>query len=166
MIDYLIRRADSADWQLLKEIRLRSLADAPDAYATTLAEDEARADAEWIARAESPNVGQFLATTPDGESIGVAVGAPYTNYADAAGLFGMWVAPVARGQGVGRALVEAVVAWAAKENYQRILLDVADANDVAIRLYESCGFLPTGKTGALPLPRQQITEHQRALSLV
>ena len=93
------------------------------------------------------------------------MGAPYTDYTDAAGLFGMWVAPEVRGQRVGRALVAAVIAWARGEGYRRVVLDVADANRAAIRLYESCGFVATGETGTLPPPREHITEHRRCLRL-
>lgn len=165
MIGFRIERARLPDWRRIRAIRLRALVDAPDAFGTRLAEDEARPDAEWQARADNEKVAHFLASTPNGSGVGVAVGAPYTDNENTAGLFAMWVAPEARGQGVGSALVEAVIAWARHENYKRILLDVADANNAAIRLYESHGFLRNGKTGTLPRPRQHITEHQRFLNL-
>jgi ribosomal protein S18 acetylase RimI-like enzyme len=74
----------------------------------------------------------------------------------------MWIAPEARKQGVGVALVQAVVEWAESEKHRRIILDAANTNTAAIRLYESCGFVPTGKTGALPPPRDHILEHEMA----
>jgi GNAT superfamily N-acetyltransferase len=165
MIEFQVQRAQPADWQRIRSIRLRSLADAPDAFGRTLAEDEARLDAEWHDRAENEDVAHFLATTRNRNCIGTAVGAPYTDHIDTAGLFAMWVAPKARGWKVGSALVDAVVSWARNENYKRVLLDVADENTVAIRLYESCGFIPTGKTSTLPPPRHHIQEHERSLSL-
>jgi ribosomal protein S18 acetylase RimI-like enzyme len=165
MIEFRVERAQLADWQRIRSIRLRSLADAPDAFGTTLAEDAVRPDAEWRARVENDAVANFLAMTADRNCLGMAVGAPHTDYSDTAGLFGMWVASEARGRGVGTTLVEAVIGWARNENYKRVLLDVGDENAVAIRLYESCGFVPTGKTGTLPPPRQHILEHERALNL-
>ena len=165
MIEYEVRRAEPHDWQRIREIRLRSLRDSPDAFGTTLAHDEARPDTEWRTRAENDDVAQFLATTQEGNPIGIAVGAPYTDYEDTAGLFAMWVAPESRGQKVGRAIVNAVVSWARNENYKRLILDVADENTVAVHLYESCGFITTGKTSTLPHPRQHIQEHERSLSL-
>lgn len=160
-----IHRATSSDWQRVRVVRLRSLADSPDAFATTLAEDEARPDTEWRARVENENVAHFLAIDSTGACHGLAVGAPYRAYEDAAGLFGMWVAPEVRGRGVGTALVEAVVGWARAGKFKRVVLDVADGNDAAIRLYESSGFVPTGVARTLPPPRQHIQEHERALDL-
>ena len=72
----------------------------------------------------------------------------------------MWVAPEARKRGVGVALVQAVIEWAQSEGYYRIILDVGDTNTPAIRLYQSCGFIRTGRTGTLPPPRQYIGEHE------
>ena len=116
-------------------------------------------------RARNDDVAEFLATTQEGKSVGIAVGAPRTDDQDTAGLFAMWVAPEARGRKVGTALVNAVVSWARNENYKRIILDVGDENTGAIRLYESCGFIPTGNASTLPPPRQHIREHERSLSL-
>ena len=45
-----------------------------------------------------------------------------------------------RGQGVGRALVEGVVALATERGCRRIELDVNEANAAALALYESFGF--------------------------
>ncbi|EMI23065.1 acetyltransferase, GNAT family [Rhodopirellula maiorica SM1] len=53
--------------------------------------------------------------------------------------------------------------WAQSENYRQLVLDVANPNIPAIRLYESCGFVPTGKTGTLPPPRQHILENEMAM---
>jgi len=165
MIDFRIQPAEASDWERIRTIRLRSLAESPNAFGTSLAEDEARPLAEWQARTKNEAVAHFLAMTNDDVSVGIAVGAPYTDYANGAGLFGMWVAPEARGHKVGSALVKEVIAWARLKDYKSIYLDVADTNHAAIRLYESCGFSPTGKTSSLPPPRQHILEHERMLQL-
>ena len=151
-------------WGRVRAIRLRALADAPDAFGTTLAQDEARPLGEWRARLEDPEAATFLASA-GGRDAGLVTVRPYGESGGPAGLFGMWVAPEARGQGVGGALVDAVVAWARARGCARVLLDVADANPPAIRLYESRGFRPTGVTGSLPAPRERVLEHQRALEL-
>ena len=97
--------------------------------------------------------------------IGLVVGAEYRGRERTAGLFGMWVAPEARGTGVGNRLVSAVVAWARSSGYQRILLEVGEVNAPAIRLYVRMGFVPTGVTGTLPEPRTHIREREMALEL-
>lgn len=159
-----IERVGPQDWPRFRAIRLRALADAPDAFGTTLAEDQARRPADWLARVANPDVATFLACSA-GRDIGLAVGAPYVGREGAAGLFGMWVEPGARGSDVAAALVESVVSWARGAGYARVLLDVADDNAPAIRLYARMGFEPTGVTGSLPAPRDHILEHERALEL-
>ena len=58
-------------------------------------------------------------------------------------LFGVYVRPTARGQGVLAALVDEVVAWAAPDP---LVLDVHVDNHRAHRAYLKLGFLETGGT--------------------
>jgi ribosomal protein S18 acetylase RimI-like enzyme len=161
-----IERLAPDGWPRLRALRLRALADSPDAFGTTLAQDEARPIGDWRMRLEIAENATFLANE-NGTDIGLVVGTPWEweKSAQAAGLFAMWVAPEARGAGVGGALVDAVISWARAEGFARVLLDVADSNGPAIRLYESKGFLPTGNTGSLPPPRDHIPEHELELVL-
>ena len=165
MVEYHVHRAGVADWREVRDIRLRSLTETPDAFSGTLAEDQAISEAEWRSRIEDAGTAHFLALTTQTLCVGLAVGAAFTDYTDTAGLFGMWVAPDARRHGLGAALVQAVVAWARQENYHRIVLDVGDGNTAAKALYASCGFIATGKSSRLPPPRQHIAEHECALLL-
>jgi GNAT superfamily N-acetyltransferase len=148
-------------WARVRAVRLRALADAPDAFGTTLAEDEARPPASWRSRLEARDVATFVAVV-EGRDVGLAVGAPYDGVA---GLFAMWVAPEARRRGVGGALVGAVVEWARGGGHPRVLLDVGVANPAALALYASAGFRPTGATSHLPPPRERVLELQMALDL-
>jgi GNAT superfamily N-acetyltransferase len=159
-----VEHAEPTDWQRVRAVRLRALADAPDAFGTTLAEDEARSADSWRDRLAREDHATFLAVV-DGRDVGMAVGGPSWRGDTTAGLYGMWVAPEARGQGVGDRLIEAVVAWARSRGHPRILLDVGDENAPAIRLYERHGFVPTGATGCVSPARPQILEHERALDL-
>jgi hypothetical protein len=61
--------------------------------------------------------------------------------------------------------VDVVRDWAGADGFSQLILDVADANLSAIALYPRKGFVPTGETGTLPAPRQDIREHRRALTL-
>ena len=83
----------------------------------------------------------------------------------AAYLISMWVTPDMRGCHVGDLLVSAVIDWARASGFKQLLLDVADTNVAAIRLYERMGFVPSGGVGSLPPPREHIKEHQRVLEL-
>jgi ribosomal protein S18 acetylase RimI-like enzyme len=55
-------------------------------------------------------------------------------------LAAMAIAPDYRSKGVGRKLVHHVVHEAAERGEQRMLLEVIEQNDPAVRLYESAGF--------------------------
>jgi len=55
---------------------------------------------------------------------------------------GIFVAASARGQGVGTALLDAVVAEGGKRGYTSVRLDVIDSNPRARALYERHGFKP------------------------
>jgi GNAT superfamily N-acetyltransferase len=65
-------------------------------------------------------------------------------------LISMWVRPQARGYGVGEALIAAVLDWARARQARSVHLWVTETNKPACRLYERCGFSPTGERHALP----------------
>lgn len=59
---------------------------------------------------------------------------------------GIFVAPEARGRGVGSALLGAVVGEAAARGLSAVRLDVIDTNPRARAFYERLGFAPCGTT--------------------
>ncbi|MCP3914210.1 MAG: GNAT family N-acetyltransferase [bacterium] len=159
-----IEQARAEDSERVRALRLGALRDAPDAFAATFAEDEALSPAVWRERLASPSQATFVATV-EGADVGLVVGSPYAGRAGCAGLFAMWVAPGRRGTGVADALVRAVVDWARTAGHARVLLDVADDNARAIEFYARMGFVPTGRVGTLPAPREHVREHERVLEL-
>jgi len=146
----------------LRHIRLRALADTPDAFGAVYAEAAARPMDTWAQQLD--DIATFVAVH-DGEDVGLVRCAGDEQRRDTAWLISMWVAPEARGLGVGNALVNAVIEHARASGAARLVLDVADENRHAIALYASQGFEPNGVTGSLPAPRQHIREHQRELRL-
>jgi ribosomal protein S18 acetylase RimI-like enzyme len=54
--------------------------------------------------------------------------------------FGVSVVGDFRGRGIGRALIAALEAWAAEHGVERVILNVAEANVDAIRLYHALGY--------------------------
>ena len=157
-----IQRLAAHEAPRLRVIRLRALAESPDAFATTCDEAAALPPESWAAQLQS--MATFAAVV-DGEDVGLVRGAPDEARTDAAWLISMWVAPEVRGRGVGEALIAAVVEWARASGCRRLLLDVGDHNRPAIALYARMGFEPNGRTGSLPAPRSHIREHQRELRL-
>lgn len=160
--------ATADDWQRVRDLRLAALADAPDAFWSTVEEERDRPEQEWRAWIERERTALLIATARDGvraRDAGIVVVGPHHEDGTAAGLYAVWVAPWARGRGVGGALMRAAVARAEQMGFPRILLDVGDHNAPAIALYERFGFEPTGRTSLFPEPRQHITEHERAREL-
>ena len=159
----LIQDLTVEDWARYRAIRLRALADAPDALARTLAEETGFDPTRWQARLGA-DAATFV-TVVDRQDCGLATGAPWPGRPGVAGLFGMWVAPSARRGGVGLALIRAVAGWAQGAGFTRLALNVGNANARAIALYDRAGFVATGRTSTLPPPRNHIAEHERELRL-
>jgi ribosomal protein S18 acetylase RimI-like enzyme len=135
-------------WQALRDIRLDALREAPYAFASTYAREAAYPDQTWQERARSGrNITAHLPQTGD-EPMGL-VGWMQAEPGQLE-LVSMWVRPQARGRQVGRALVEAVVEVARSRPVPRVHLWVTESNTAARRLYERCGFTPTGERQPLP----------------
>lgn len=83
----------------------------------------------------------------DGQLVGMASGVPTTD--GVIELISMWVAPTARGRGVGDALVHEVERWGCSEGAHTLRLRVADGNRAASELYQRHGFRHTGELGDL-----------------
>lgn len=146
-----VRRVSSDEWTVLCDVRLRALADAPDAFGTTHAEARSRPDEWWrtwaATSAESESQAMMLAWDGD-DAVGIA--GVFATDDRAWQVISMWVEPRARGRGAGHALLEAVIGWArAHDSSRAIRLSVTDGNDGARRLYERYGFVDTGVTERL-----------------
>ena len=64
---------------------------------------------------------------------------------DQADVMTIGVAPRARGRGVGRAILDALLEWARQAGAVEIFLDVRPSNEGAIALYNSRGFVEIGR---------------------
>lgn len=142
-----IRRIAAGEWRELRQLRLRALVDAPDAFTSTYQEESIRSDPHWAGWAtelaeEGSSFG--LVADSDGRWIGMAVGGPHRDFPGEAGLYAMWVDPSARGAGIAHALVEGVVTWARSAGFPVLRLRVTISNDAAVRLYVRCGFSDAG----------------------
>jgi GNAT superfamily N-acetyltransferase len=147
-----VRRFEAHEWRTLRELRLRALGDAPDAFSKMLAEELGRSDSEWEAMLASttgsPSAISLLAEQ-EGRPVGLAYGQLEPGAPEIAHLFSMWVDPSARRSGVGRALVLAVVAWARSAKARRLVLRVTEGNAAAVSLYERVGFASTNQLAPL-----------------
>ena len=158
-----IEQLRSDETNRLRAIRLQSLQTSPEVFGTTYEDTLTWPSDSW--QQQLGRLTTFVAVE-QGADVGIVRCVAHEERADTAWLISMWVAPEARGQGVGGALVDVVVEWARAEGFQRVLLDVIDDNEAAIALYARKGFVPTGGTSTFPPPREHVTEHERELRLV
>src|SRR5579875_1896761 len=100
------------DWRIWRALRLAALGEAPYAFGSTLADWSGDGDREdrWRGRLSIPGAVDLVAVL-DGEAAAMASGVP-GGRAGEAELISMWVAPAARGRGVGDELIRAVEGWA------------------------------------------------------
>jgi GNAT superfamily N-acetyltransferase len=132
------------DWQLLRDVRLRALHDAPYAFTSSYERELGFDESAWR---HSARTGQWFATSDGDDLVGIAGGVRGSTDGPATReLIGMWVAPSYRGRGVALALVERVCAWARADGASTLCLGVVEGNGRAMRAYQKMGFHPTGET--------------------
>ena len=137
-----IRRVGADDAQALRTLRLQALFNAPDAFSGTYEEALARPMEAWRSWAAA-GVRFFFEADRDGP-VGLVVVLRPEPLTASRELMSMWVAPTARGLGVGDALVQAALAWSRADGATRGVVRVYEANRPARRLYERHGFRPNG----------------------
>ena len=145
-----IRTLAHHEWSIYKDLRLRALADSPDAFGSLLAREQNRSDAEWASRLTAGSNSSDLPLVAEvaEEPIGLAWGRIENSNPDVADLYQMWVAPSYRRLGAGKMLLAAVITWARAQNASYLELGVTSGNSPARRLYSRAGFEPVG----LPQP--------------
>ena len=146
----------------------QAVADAPEAFAQTSHEVQGEPEAYWqqlAANLRLPHHEFFIACV-NAEPAGIAYGRLDAADREVAHVGSMWVSPIARGEGIGKQLLERVMSWAAEQGATRIKLWVTEGNSPATKLYESSGFVPTGATALLRADSSlQIIEMERGLCL-
>ena len=150
-----IRPFQSDDGILIKQVRLRSLVDAPYAFGQqTFEEEVALPDSHWHELAaqvggQDPKWRDRCVSyvVLDGDDACGTVTCylcprvPRHAYVTAA-----WIDPRYRRRGLGRQLVDTAIAWAAAHGADQLRLWVDDANPAAVAFYLVLGFAPTGES--------------------
>lgn len=138
---------------LFRDVRLRALAESPLAFSSTYARELQFPNEEWRRRAErwgaDENDAIFLAF--DGEvACGIVGSYREPEQHGRAMLISMWVDPAYRRAGVGKALIDEVIAWNRARRVRELVLLVTGVNAGAIAFYERLGFRKTGVTSEYP----------------
>ena len=144
-----------------RELRLEALREAPGAFSSTLAQWQGAGDTETRWRALLSTVALNVVADLDGKSAGM-VSATAADRDGTVELISMWVAPFARGRGVGDSLIAAVVEWALERTAARISLAVVESNERAVALYRRHGFRDAG---AIDCSGTGVSEREMVLNL-
>lgn len=156
-----IRVVGSDDWRLWRTLRLEALREAPAAFGSKLADWQGAGDTETRWRTRLTAVPHNTVCYLDGAAVGmVSATAPEDGNIE---LISMWVAPHARGRGVGDALVQAIIAWARDQGATRLSLAVVESNARAIALYRRNDFVDCGTIDAVDSDHP--TERRMSLDL-
>lgn len=144
-----LRRLVPADAAAHRALMLAAYVEQPEAFTSTVAEREGLPLAWWAARvAEGEVPGGLVVGAFEGVRLIGAAGLAFETrerLRHKATLFGMVVTPGARGRGLGRALVGAVLEAArGRVGVRLVQLTVSAGNRAAESLYQRCGFVPFG----------------------
>ena len=146
VIDIEIITLTAEQWVDLKRLRITALTESPDAFSPTAEEARSNDDDYWRRAAQRAAVAEgceFFIVRRAGVGLGLA--SAQRDQAGVGHIGAMWVDPVLRGQGVGARLFDTAVAYLQNLGCDVIELSVTQTNAAAIALYESRGFLLTGK---------------------
>lgn len=140
MGDIDVRVLAEGDWEEYRDVRLAALKESPEAFAATY-EDEAVFD-EALWRQRMVRSKRLLASVDDRVVGVVSIGQAGEDNPNTAELFGLWVAPAARGTGVATALVQAGADVALADGSTHLAYWVSTDNGRAVAFASGFGFRP------------------------
>ena len=133
---------------MVRDLRLRSLAEDPSSFGSSLAREQDYSDERWrdwiTGRLRGGGAFATLVAFLDEQPVGLAVSCPDATRAGMFQVFAMWVAPEARRHGVARGLLAAAEQWALEHGADVLELGVTTAAGGAQALYTAAGYVPTG----------------------
>jgi ribosomal protein S18 acetylase RimI-like enzyme len=144
----MVRELSADGWELMRDVRLAALAEAPSAFGSSYAREAAFTEAQWRGRISQRSVTFFAYDETDPATPAGLAGAYVEN--GAAEVVSVWVRPAFRGRGAADALIQATACWAKTRSLTALSLWVTESNAPARRLYARCGFTPTGESKPLP----------------
>jgi ribosomal protein S18 acetylase RimI-like enzyme len=143
----VVRRVEPSDVPVVKRVRLRALATDPASFGSTHEREAAFPERTWAERVAQSTAGDEAATLLallGDEPVGLVTALRDEAQRDLFHVFGMWVAPEARREGIGRRLLDEIEGWIVSCGGSGVQLSVTDAATAATRLYESAGYEPDG----------------------
>ena len=139
-----IRILNESDARIYQELRLEALKTNPEAFGSTY-EREVEFTLEMVKERIRPLKDKFVAGAFDDHNslVGIVVFKRETNFKiqHKGNIFGMYITPANRGQGIGKLLINDVISRAKNlGGLEQINLTVVSDNHSAKKLYKSMGF--------------------------
>ncbi len=149
-------------WPVLRDVRLRALADAPSSFGSTLAGEQQFTEETWRTRAAGSVTTRMFLAWHDQAAVGIA--GVFDEGDGCAQLVSVWVSPESRRRGVARQLTVTALRFAAAVGFSVVRLWVTAGNEGARTLYQGLGFTPTGNRQPLPSD-PALDEHELELHI-
>jgi RimJ/RimL family protein N-acetyltransferase len=138
-----VRRIQIGEANLLKQIRLESLREAPYAFGVTYDVVLQRSEETWREKADSSAQGSDAATFfvfSEKMPIGMAAIVRLPEQTEVGELLQVWVGSEYRGTSAAWGLLDTIFKWAEENNFQRIIAGVTQGNARALKFYTNYGF--------------------------
>ena len=167
MSDITVRALGEDEWEQYRSVRLNALEESPEAFVASVDEERAYEEDFWRNRMRRS---QRLLAEQEGAPVGVAsVGqARHEGERDnekVAELFGLWVAPAARGTGVATQLVQAGADAARQQGRSHLAYWVGADNGRAVAFASGFGFRPTDSRRPMRVKASDDDEDEVAMVL-
>ena len=171
MAEYVIRPMQKSDAEAYRTLRLNALETNPEAFGSSYEESREQPIEFYRGRIPEPDSDSVIfVTEKDGHFVGMMgfVRQTRLKQAHSSFIWGVYIAPEARGNGLGRKLMEHVMAHATQlKGLRQIQLSVVTSNTAALKLYQSFGFEIWGtEPEALMVGDAFYDEHYMAYRLV
>lgn len=161
-----MRTLESNEHLVLKEVRLRSLQESPDAFCVRYDDEQAKPMSYWVdllASSYHPNT-HFVVFDDNAKPVGLVFGLRDMQSNTTARIAGLWVEPSHRRLGVAQHLLDAILNWASANGCSLVKLWVTKSSTAAIKFYRKNLFMENGKCKPLPSnPKKTIMQLEKRL---
>ncbi|MFC0360046.1 GNAT family N-acetyltransferase [Kytococcus schroeteri] len=142
MTDITVRELAADEWEIFKTLRLRALQEDPEAFVASYEEESQHGDEQWQERMSHST---RLVAQRGSELVALAsVGDEDTRKDDELGeVYGIWVTPALRGEGVARKLMDHAEQVGRNAGYSHLVYWVGTDNGRAVAFASSIGYRPT-----------------------
>ncbi len=162
MTEIVVHTLGEDEWERYRSVRLSALEESPEAFAASAEEEQGFDEDLWRSRMRRS---QRLLAEAEGEPVGVASVGQASQDERVAELFGLWVAPTARGTGVATRLVQAGADTARTQGRSHLAYWVGTDNGRAVAFASGFGFRPTDSRRPMRLKASEDAEEEIAMIL-